>query len=244
MKELPPLSVAQRETSPSALPLYQQVSERLIREIGAGRLLDGQRLPPERSMAVQYGVTVRTLRKSLAELTQRGLLDRRHGSGNYVRVNDDARSIYSMFRLELAEGGGLPAAQLLSLEVLDRPDDLPAFGTNRQATCLRRLRYLNDIAIAVEEIWLDAGVGTLEIEEISDSLYQTYGSRLGIWITRVRDSVGLSAAPSWSPATFAPKPGAAVGFVERLSWAQAETPVEFSRTWFDSVRARYVQRIS
>ena len=118
MKELPPLSVAQRETSPSALPLYQQVSERLIREIGAGRLLDGQRLPPERSMAAQYGVTVRTLRKSLAELTQRGLLDRRHGSGNYVRVNDDARSIYSMFRLELAEGGGLPAAQLLSLEVL------------------------------------------------------------------------------------------------------------------------------
>ena len=70
--------MAQRANTPGALPIYQQVSELLIREIAAGRLLDGQRLPPERAMAAEHGVTVRTLRKALAELTRRGLLDRDH----------------------------------------------------------------------------------------------------------------------------------------------------------------------
>ncbi|MEC8711000.1 MAG: GntR family transcriptional regulator [Pseudomonadota bacterium] len=237
--------MAKRENTPGALPIYQQVSELLIREIAAGRLLDGQRLPPERAMAAEHGVTVRTLRKALAELTGRGLLDRRHGSGNYVRVNDDVRSIYSMFRLELSEGGGLPTARLLSLEAIDRPADLPAdFATTAAATRIRRLRLLNGIAIAVEEIWLDGRFGTLKTEDLSDSLYQTYRGKLGFWITRASDQVGLGQAPVWSPEGFDPPPGATVGFVERLSWAQAEAPVEFSRTWFDPVRARYVQRIS
>ncbi|MGB0746959.1 MAG: YmdB family metallophosphoesterase, partial [Alphaproteobacteria bacterium] len=60
--------MAKRENTPGALPIYQQVSELLTREIAAGRLLDGQRLPPERAMAAEHGVTVRTLRKALAEL--------------------------------------------------------------------------------------------------------------------------------------------------------------------------------
>ena len=237
--------MAQRANTPGALPIYQQVSELLIREIAAGRLLDGQRLPPERAMAAEHGVTVRTLRKALAELTRRGLLDRRQGSGNYVHVNDDVRSIYSMFRLELSEGGGLPTARLLSLEAQDRPADLPAdFGAIAGATRIRRLRLLNGIAVAVEEIWLDGRFGALKTEDLSDSLYQTYRGKLGFWITRASDQVGLGEAPVWSPGRFDPRPGTAVGFVERLSWAQAEAPVEFSRTWFDPVRARYVQRIS
>ena len=35
-------------TEPGALPLYQQISELLIRDIAAGRLIDGEKLKPER----------------------------------------------------------------------------------------------------------------------------------------------------------------------------------------------------
>ena len=50
------------------LPMFVQVSELLIREIAAGRLIDGERLPPEREMAKSLHVSVGTLRKALAEL--------------------------------------------------------------------------------------------------------------------------------------------------------------------------------
>ena len=62
------------------LPIYLQIAEQVSREISAGLLVDGERLPTEREMAQRYGVAVRTLRKALARLTEMGLLIRRLGS--------------------------------------------------------------------------------------------------------------------------------------------------------------------
>ena len=100
----------------SSLPVFVQISELLIREISAGHLLDGERLPPERAMAAEMGISVGTLRKSLAELEKVGLLERRQGSGNYVKAKSDAESVYAFFRIELHKGGGLPSADVLSVE--------------------------------------------------------------------------------------------------------------------------------
>ncbi|MDE0852608.1 winged helix-turn-helix domain-containing protein, partial [Yoonia sp.] len=56
----------------SSLPKYIQVSEMLIREIAADHLADGARLPPERDMAVELGISVGTLRKALRDLANKG----------------------------------------------------------------------------------------------------------------------------------------------------------------------------
>lgn len=231
--------------TPAALPLYVQISELLIRDIAAGRLADGARLPPERRLAEDLSITVRTLRKALAILAEKGLLERRQGSGNYIRSNPQVQSVYSMFRLELADGGGgLPTARLLEVEEIDKPADLPPFGTASRATRIRRLRLLNRQPVAVEEIWLDAGAGRLRRAQISDSLYHSYQQQLGFWITRAEDRVGLAPVPGWAPGDFGPPPGAPCPHVRRLSWAQAPAPVEFSRSWFDAARADYVQRLN
>lgn len=226
----------------SALPKYVQISELIIRDIDAGRLMDGERLPPEREMSMQLGTSIGTLRKSLADLESKGLLRRVQGSGNYIQRPRTAQGVYAMFRLELPEGGGLPTAQVLDVDTRQKPDDLPAFGTSGFATRIRRLRFLNDIAIAVEEIWLDASAGTLQLHELGDSLYHTYLKRLHFWVTRAEDRVGVGRFPDWSPPDIPPK-RAACGYIERLSWAEADHAIEFSRTWFDPDRAHYVQRL-
>ena len=110
-----------RGEPPTALPLYVQISEVLIREIASGRLLDGVRLPPERELAKQHGTTVRTLRKALAILEKNGLIESIQGSGNYVRKTPDVASVYSMFRLELLRGGGLPTAKILTVDEMEKP---------------------------------------------------------------------------------------------------------------------------
>lgn len=229
--------------APTALPIYMQISEFLIREIAAGRLVDGERLPPERDLAKSHGTTVRTLRKALAELEKKGLLERIQGSGNYVRASVQAESIYAMFRLELTTGGGLPTADILSAQEAAKPEDLPNFGTAETGYRFRRLRYLNRIPIAVEEIWLDRGAGELKLAALSDSLYRSYQLQLGLRIQRAEDRVGIGNVPTWAPDGFGKAPGAPVGFIERFSWADTPAPVEFSRTWFDTDKALYVQRL-
>ncbi|MFK7876821.1 MAG: GntR family transcriptional regulator [Paracoccaceae bacterium] len=230
-------------SSPHSLPVYAQVAERLQRDIAAGRLIDGERLPPERVMAQSLDVSVGTLRKALALLEQKSLLRRVQGSGNYVDAAGMRDTLYAMFRLELPQGGGLPTATVLSVDVLTKPEDLPQFGTSDRATRMRRLRQLDQIEIAVEEIWLDAGAGTLTQDQVFPSLYDTYQRQLGLWISRAEDRVTLGAVPDWANGTFHMRSGVAVGFAERYSWSQDATPVEYSRTWFDPVRAVYVQRI-
>ncbi|WP_171174966.1 GntR family transcriptional regulator [Ruegeria sp. HKCCD8929] len=227
----------------TALPIYLQISEVLIREISAGRLVDGERLAPERKLAEQYGTTVRTLRKALAELEKKGLLERIQGSGNYVRNSGDVRSIYSMFRLELHGGGGLPTATILDLTECEKDPNLPDFGTSRRATRIRRLRYLNETPIAVEEIWLDRDSGPVLSAAVSDSLYHYYQHKLGLWIQHAEDWVSIGRVPDWAPEGFGRQPGEMTGFIERFSWAASPEPVEYSRTWYDTDKALYVQRL-
>ena len=231
------------EHYPSALPKFIQISEFLVREIASGRLIDGSRLAPERDMAASLGVSVGTLRKALKELEKKGLLERIHGSGNYVRQGDIDDSVYAMFRLELIQGGGLPRADVLEVVSLKKPDDLPPFGHADRGARIRRLRYLNDTIIALEEIWLDARAGEVTAAGLSDSLYHHYRTKLGLWIARAEDYVGIAEVPDWAADPFPLAPGTITGFVERWSWADDPSPIEYSRTWFDTNRCRYVQRL-
>ncbi|KMW56485.1 putative transcriptional regulator of N-Acetylglucosamine utilization, GntR family [Candidatus Rhodobacter oscarellae] len=225
-----------------ALPLYVQISEMLIRDIQSGRLGDGERLPPEREMAKDLSISVGTLRKSLADLSEKGLLERRQGSGNYVRHGAAPSSVYAFFRLERIEGGGLPTAQILSVELREKPDCLPAFGDGPMAHRIRRLRHLGGAPAAVEEIWLDASAcAALNAEDLSESLYLFYKNSLNIWIQRAEDRVGVGDAPNWARAHGF---DGTMGLVDRVSWSQTGASVEASRTWFDPNTVRYVARLT
>jgi GntR family transcriptional regulator len=229
---------------PGALPLYQQISELLIRDIAAGRLADGARLPPEREMAASLGIAVGTLRRALADLGDKGLLDRVQGSGNYIRHQPAPASVYALFRLELTEGGGLPTAEVLVVDRVAKPDGLPPFGTHPQAWRIRRLRRLSGVPAAVEEIFLDAAhASDLRAGDLSESLYLHYRNVLGLWIQRAEDRIGQGPLPDWAPTEFPHPGGALLPCVTRVSFAQDNTSVEVSRTWFDPGRVNYVSRL-
>ena len=227
-----------------ALPKFVAVSEMLIREIAARHLNDGARLPPEREMAADLGIAVGTLRKALAELEGKGLLERVQGSGNYVRHRADVASVYALFRLEKVTGGGLPTADVLEVRRMAKPADAPVFGADPDGHRIRRLRALNGDVMAVEEIWLDgAARAKVAASDLSDSLYAFYRDRLGIVIASVEDRIGVAPLPDWTPGRFHLAAGTPVGFIERLSRTGEGAAVEFSRTWFDHQKARYVSRM-
>ncbi|MBD3763238.1 MAG: GntR family transcriptional regulator [Rhodobacterales bacterium] len=227
-----------------SLPLYQQIAELLIRDIAAGRLIDGERLPPEREMAASLGIAVGTLRQALKSLAEKGLLDRVQGSGNYVRAKADAASVYTLFRLERVQGGGLPTARVLSVDRCPRDPRLPAFGDHPEGHRIRRLRFLSGQVAAVEEIWLDAArIDRLSAADLLESLYLFYRQRLGIWIARAEDRIGQGPLPDWAPGEFPHPPGTPLPLITRVSWAQDGKSVEASFTWFDPETVRYVARL-
>jgi len=64
--------------------LYRQIADQIRARIGKGEVAPGERLPAERDLARQLGVSRPSLREALIALEVEGLLDVRVGSGIYV----------------------------------------------------------------------------------------------------------------------------------------------------------------
>ena len=70
--------------------LYKQIVLQLQQEILSGRLTPGDRLPAERDLATQFGVSRASVREALSVLQSRGFIESRQGGGTIVRSTSES----------------------------------------------------------------------------------------------------------------------------------------------------------
>jgi len=78
------VDLANHPASPVIRQRYEQIADRLIADVRAGRLLPGERLPGERELAQQLGVGRASVREALGYLQVRGVVETRRGAGSFV----------------------------------------------------------------------------------------------------------------------------------------------------------------
>lgn len=71
----------------------QRIADDLRERIASGHLPPGGKVPANRDLAEQYGVTRVTARRAVSLLIAEGLIVTRHGSGAYVRVPHPIRRL-------------------------------------------------------------------------------------------------------------------------------------------------------
>lgn len=71
-------------TANTAAKLYRKIADAVAAEIEAGKFKLGERLPTERELAEQFGVSRPTLREAMIALEMLGMIEARHGMGIYV----------------------------------------------------------------------------------------------------------------------------------------------------------------
>lgn len=67
------------------MTVSERVANTLQRDIFAGAIKPGERLPPERELAVSFKANRNAVREALKKLEQLGLVETRHGSGTTVK---------------------------------------------------------------------------------------------------------------------------------------------------------------
>lgn len=77
--------------SEAAQPKYEKISTDIRRAISSGKYKEGQRLPTEAQLVQEYSTSRPTVARALRELQHEGLIERRAGSGTYVRKAGDGQ---------------------------------------------------------------------------------------------------------------------------------------------------------
>lgn len=80
---------------------YQKVIDYICQEITYGRIKIGDKLPTERLLSEQMGVSRNCVREALRSMETFGMIECRQGSGNYVscRMSEPISEIFSMMLL-------------------------------------------------------------------------------------------------------------------------------------------------
>jgi len=69
---------------------HQEISQYLLAEIASGKYAESGRLPSELQLVKQFKVSRPTVARALRDLTTSGIIERRAGSGSYVRDKSSA----------------------------------------------------------------------------------------------------------------------------------------------------------
>ena len=144
----------QMPISEAAQPLYHRVYREIAREIEDGALLPGHRLPSERWLCDELGVSRATVRRAIEELAADGMVESR-GRGSFVTGDAVAEPPNTLMSLtELGRSRGLePGARVLAAAVRAATlDEAEAFGIAPGAELfeLRRVRMLDGLPISLD----------------------------------------------------------------------------------------------
>lgn len=228
-------------------PKYYRVKHHLLQVIDT--LQPGGAVPTERDLAGLLDTSRTTVRQALNELVAEGRLVRRQGSGTYVAEAKMSWPLHLASFTEQAAANGMSASsQLLGLERIKAPADVAArLGLRSGAPIfqINRLRFANDLPIAVETSQLSATRFPKLARQMpaAQSLHALLADQYGVRLRAGEELIDTLPAPARDAKLLRTDPGAPMIVVQRRSFDVDGTPVEWGTTWFRGDRITLVARL-
>jgi GntR family transcriptional regulator len=144
--------------------LHRQIFLVLKDGIAQGTYPPGTALPKEEDLVQLFGVARATVRRALADLDSEGLVQRRHGSGTYVRegLSTGANMSALSFIDELRHTAQQTDVRVVTLETISpAPNVLALLQMTRASRVIHavRVRIAGKIPLMVTEAWVPEAVG-------------------------------------------------------------------------------------
>ena len=216
------------------IPIYVQIRETLRGEITSQVLKRGEKLPSEQELASQFKVSRMTIRESIEDLVDEGLLYRRHGVGTFVaypHLQRDHTRLTSFF--DKAENDGIQIrATLLNKDVLTaKPKiahalDLPV---GSKVIRVKTLRFADNVPLTVHDAYVPHILFACILDENLEVQHLwTLFEKSGYKVKRAIQRLEAREATKDIAHLLKIKEGAPILFKERTVYADDGTPVEFT----------------
>lgn len=227
-------------------PAHSQIEERLGEAIVGRNLAPGDRLPPERRMAEQLGVSRMTLRQALGSLARRGLVVRVRGrqGGTFIAEPKVERDLTALAGLteQLRRQGRRAGAKVLSTRqggAGRRTATALQLNVGDRVCEVRRLRLSDGEPLAIERSVFPASRFPDLLDcRLDGSLYELLDQRYGGAPRRAVERLEPLVADPGEAELLHVKPGAPLLLVERTAYDAEGIPVEYARDLFRGDRTR------
>lgn len=179
-------------------PRYKVVYQYLKKNIITGNFIEGDLLPSENELCLQFEVTRPTVRQALNTLVQDGYIYKQHGKGSIVASSQKTLGLLSFkgFTEVLRDSDQKIETKILERKQLNTwPEDFfyPISENFKKRGCyfLKRLRLVNKEPVMLEYTWIpniDLN-GFDEISFVNHSLFGTLASKYHIEVTSVDQQI-------------------------------------------------------
>jgi DNA-binding GntR family transcriptional regulator len=212
-----------------------RVCESIVGGIESGALRCGDRLPSEERLANDFGVSVGTVQKALAQLATSGIVSREHGRGTFVSGSRIGPADVNYLRFRDARGEALPHfVQLRSVRREARRGPWTAF-LGEDAGCVRITRTIS-VAGRFDlhgEFWLREPDFTrlegVDARSLETNLRELLGQRLALPTLGVDQSIRFERLPARIAARISHDPKAPGFVMEIQGRTLRDRPLFFQR---------------
>lgn len=226
-------------------PIYLQIHNELKRQIEHGKYVIGDKIPAERDLALEFGVSRMTLRQAVQTLADEGILERRIGDGTYVanqKVQEKMSGITSFTELMRAQGK-VASSKVVAYHNAVQPTaseiEQLQLAPNERVLRMERIRYGNDEPISLETATVPMRlIENLEREAITEGLYKALLSQ-GYQAGKAQQTVTAQLATEKVAEYLGIRRGDAILHLRQVSFLIDEKPFEYVRTQYVGARFEF-----
>lgn len=226
-------------------PLYIQIAKSIRRQIDDGEIGTGEALPSERHLCEMTGASRVTIRKAVDQLIDEGLLLRKQGSGTFVSERIEMPGTYLGGFTDDALARGQEPGSIWLMRNYANPTREEAsklkISMSSVVARLGRVRLSGGEPLAIEHA-IVARSHLPPIEEIGDSLYKALES-MGNRPQKGRQKIRASLASPTEAGLLSIQENSEVLRIERVTWLEDGTMIEFTRSAYRGDRYEFVTDI-
>lgn len=145
------------------IPKYQLIENDIIDMIHQGILKENQNLPSESSLMRKYNCSRVTVRQALSNLSYKGFIYKKQGSGSYVKQSTSLRKHPAMksFSEDMTDLGKKPGSQIISFNITMAGENIASLlkiKKEDKVYYIERIRYADDIPMMFERSFLSVAM--------------------------------------------------------------------------------------
>lgn len=224
--------------------LYRIVFDKIIERIVDGTYPPGSMLPSEIDLGAELGVSQGTARKSLIDLEQKGIVERRQGRGTFVTLRTPENSLFHFFRLR--DEDGIQVVPTLAEEAVTKRSATPEeraslSGNPTEVVEIERVRHFRNRPLCLEKSVVSAALfpGLQERCPLPNTLYVLFQQAYACVIISAEDNLSAGLLDPEYSARLDTAPSTPVIIADRKSYDLLNRVVELRKSVFVTENVTY-----